>query len=215
MLCLNLDELGKAAYANRKRKDAYSHDFELLANRVDFENLLGREIAHERAAIGNALNDTFLLQFKQGQPNITAMGIEAVAQVLLDEALARVTPTEHDVFFQAGRDHFGDRIQMRARLRKRCARRSRPRGRVCRCALMPDRSVDGHDGSKNQAGILSPATPRPAARNTPNQLFTILYTMLYTLFLQGSGSLTRRSRFPIAIGYVNRCPAIVEQCRSG
>src|SRR5262249_4487268 len=83
--------------------------------------------------------------------------------------------------FQAGRDHFGDRIQMRARLRKRCARQSRPRGRVCRCALMPDRSVDGHDGSKTRAGILSPATPR-TARNTPNQLFTILYTMLYTPF---------------------------------
>ena len=47
---------------------------------------------------------------------------------------------------------------------------------------MPDRSVDGHDGSKNQAGILSPATPRPAARKIPNQLFTILYTMLYTPF---------------------------------
>jgi hypothetical protein len=53
------------------------------------------------------LNDAFLLELEQRKPNVTAVGVEAVAKILLYETLARVAPAEYDVLFQAGRNNVG------------------------------------------------------------------------------------------------------------
>src|SRR5215471_6970540 len=78
VLLLELVEFGELACGGGKRENPYRHDLQLLA--------------HGGAAIGDALNDTLLLELEQRQAYVTAMGVEAVAQILLDQPLARMTP---------------------------------------------------------------------------------------------------------------------------
>src|SRR5262249_47304521 len=84
-------------------------------------------IAHDRAAIGYALDDAFLLKLEQREPYVAAMGIEAVAEILLDQAFARVTPAEHDILLQTGRDDVRGRLFARAGIGQR-GRGNAPRG---------------------------------------------------------------------------------------
>ena len=86
-------ELGKIAFGDWKRQNAGSHNLELFAHRVNFHDFLWREIAHDRAAIGDALHDALFLEFEQRKPDVGAMGVEAIAQILLDQALPWVTPS--------------------------------------------------------------------------------------------------------------------------
>ena len=106
MLPLQLLQLGEFGFRNRKRQNASGHDFQFLTDCVNLDNFPGREIAYDRAAIGDALYDTFLFEFKKCKANIGAMGVEAITQILFDQAFPRVTPPEHNVLFQPRGDFF-------------------------------------------------------------------------------------------------------------
>src|SRR6266567_1714524 len=143
VLALQFVELGEVARIHGKRKYARGHDFQLLANRIDLRHLPRSEIAHHRAAIGNALNEPLLFQLEQGEANVSSMRVEVLAQVLFDQALARVAPAEDDVLLEARRDDMRDTRLARGRDRfrrlrlRRGTRKSSP-------ALWSGGSADGH-----------------------------------------------------------------------
>src|SRR5476649_322063 len=97
-------EAGDVRLRHRKRQDAHRHDLKQLAYVVNLRHLPGCEIAHDRATVRDALDDSLLFQIKQSKPDVSAMGIEVRAQVLLDEALARVPLAEHDALLKLPRD---------------------------------------------------------------------------------------------------------------
>ena len=77
---------------HRKRQDAHRHDLKFFAHAVYLRHLSGAEVTHDGAAIGDALDDPLLLQFEKRQPDVAAMRVEVDAQILLDEAFARMAP---------------------------------------------------------------------------------------------------------------------------
>src|SRR5260370_37573072 len=144
VLALQLIELGEVARIHGKRKYACGHDFQLLANRIDLRHFLRSEIPHHRAAIGNALNESLLFQLEQGEANVTSMRVEVLAQVLFDEALARVAPAQDDVLLEARRDDMRDTRLARAGVRGRFRRLPLRRGtRKSSHALWSGCSADG------------------------------------------------------------------------
>src|SRR5713226_6042095 len=110
-------ELIEIAFGDGERENADGHDLQLLAHRIDLPHLLWSEIAHNGAAVRNALDNSLLLQFEQSEAHIAAMGVEALAEILLDQVLARMASAEDDVLFQTPRDYVGD-----AQLVMSCAR---------------------------------------------------------------------------------------------
>jgi hypothetical protein len=65
------------------------------------------------------------------------MSIEAIAQVLLDQPLPRMTATEHDVFLKTRCNNIRDRRLPRLHLRRKFAHAAFPRsGRVRRSGLV-------------------------------------------------------------------------------
>jgi hypothetical protein len=108
MLPLQIFKLGKIAGLDRKRKYPRRHDLQFLAHGVNLRDFLRREVTNDCAAIGYARNDAFLLKLKKRQTDIAAVRLEAVAEVLLDETLARMASAEHDVFFEARRNPIGN-----------------------------------------------------------------------------------------------------------
>ena len=90
---LDFFECGKPRRRNRKRQNPHCHNFQFLAHGIDLHHLLGCEIAHDGAAIGNTPDDALFFQLEQSEPNVTAVCVELFAKILLDEALTRVTPT--------------------------------------------------------------------------------------------------------------------------
>src|SRR5256885_692146 len=106
---------------------------ELVADRIDLPHFLRREIAHNGAAVRNTPDDSLLLQFEQSEAHIAAMGVEALAEILLDQVLARMAPAEDDVLFQAPRDDAGDRLLA-----------DRDRRPLTRCARCPGAKLTGH-----------------------------------------------------------------------
>ena len=105
VVALDAIELVDIAARNGERQDANRHDFQFLADRVDLPvTSFRREVADDRAAIWDALNDALFLELEEREPDVGAMRVELLAKILLDQPLARVTPAEHDVFFQARRD---------------------------------------------------------------------------------------------------------------
>src|SRR5256885_2306971 len=77
------------------------------------------ELAHDRAAVGNALNDPLLFQLEESEADAGAMGIKLLAKVLLDQPFARMAPAEHDVLLEPPGDHSGDRTLARRMFCKR------------------------------------------------------------------------------------------------
>src|SRR5437899_7967207 len=110
VLALEFCELVEVAFGDRQRKNAQGHHLELLAHRIDLPHLLRREIAHNGAAVRNTPDDSLLLQFEQSKAHIAAMGVEALAEMLLDQVLARMASAEDNVLFQAPGDDVGDRL---------------------------------------------------------------------------------------------------------
>ncbi len=51
----------------------------------------------------------FLLELEQSQADVAAMRVEAVAQILFDQTLARMAAAQDDILFEAGGDDIGDR----------------------------------------------------------------------------------------------------------
>src|SRR4051794_6655036 len=109
VLSLEFSELIEIAFGDRESKNAQRHHLELLAHRVDVPDLLRRQIAHDGAAVRNTLDDSLLLQLEQREAHIAAMGVEALAEMLLDQVLARMAAAEDNLLFQAPRDDLGDR----------------------------------------------------------------------------------------------------------
>jgi len=110
VLSLELSELVEIAFGDGKRKNAHGHHLKFLAHRVDLPHFLRREIAHNGAAVRNTPDDSLLLQFEQSEAYIAAMGVEALAEILLDQVLARMAPAEDNVLFKAPRDDVGNRL---------------------------------------------------------------------------------------------------------
>jgi hypothetical protein len=75
---------------------------------------------HHRAAVGNALDQPLFFKFKQREPNVAAMGLEKITQILFDQPLPRLAPSQYNVFLDTPGDNDG-----RCRLARR---RSAPRG---------------------------------------------------------------------------------------
>src|SRR5229473_2386761 len=90
VLALEFGELVEIGFGDGQRKNAQRHHLELLAHRIDLPHFLRREIAHNGAAVRDAPDDSLLLQFEQREPHIAAMGVEALAEILLDQVLARM-----------------------------------------------------------------------------------------------------------------------------
>ena len=121
---LNVFELLDIPPVDGKRHDADCHDLQFFAHRVDFRHFPWREIAHHGAAVRYALDDPLLLQFEEGKAHIGTMRVEGVAKLLFDEALARMTPPEHDLFLEPRGDELRDRGATRAALRGRLPTRA-------------------------------------------------------------------------------------------
>src|SRR5665811_1515549 len=68
-------------------------------------------------AVRNSLDDVLFLEFEEGEPHVGTVRVELLAEILLNQSLARVTPTQHDVLFQARRDDIGDGRLPRAAFR--------------------------------------------------------------------------------------------------
>ena len=107
-----LDILG----ADRKRDDADRHHLQFFADRIDFLHLLRRQPANHRAAIGDALDQTLFFEFEQRQPHVAAMGLEQVAEILLDQPLPRLTSPQHDVLLDTLGDDDSRRLSRRRAL---------------------------------------------------------------------------------------------------
>src|SRR6478672_1020376 len=107
---LEFGEPIEIAFGDGEGKDAQRHHLELLAHRIDLPDLLRREVAHNGAAVSNTLDNSLLLQFEQRKAHIAAMGVEALAEMLLDQVFARMASAEDNVLFQAPRDDVGDRL---------------------------------------------------------------------------------------------------------
>ena len=119
MLVLQRLEPDDIRLLHGKWQDAHRHHLKLRAHVVDRRHVLRREIAHDRAAVGDALDDPLLFQFEQREPDVTAMGIEVRAQILLDQPLARVAAAKHDVLLELARDQAGDRRLARLKIGRR------------------------------------------------------------------------------------------------
>ena len=125
MLALELFQPVNILLRDRKGDDADRHDFEFFTDRVDFLDLGGGKPANHRAAVGNALHQALLLQLEKREPDIAAMGLKQVAEVLLDEALPRLPPPENNVFLDAPANDRGCRGFARRRCDLAGFRRSR------------------------------------------------------------------------------------------
>src|SRR5258705_2377940 len=110
VLALKFSELIEIAFGDGERKNAERHHLEFLAHRIDLPHFLRREIAHNGAAVRNTPDNSLLLQFEESEAHIAAMGVEALAEILLDQVLARMAPAKDDVVFQAPRDDVGYRL---------------------------------------------------------------------------------------------------------
>jgi len=113
MLALQLLQPLDILVADRKRNDADRHHFQLFAHRVNFLHLQRGQAANQRAAIWNALHQAFLFELEQRQPHVTAMGLEQVGKILLDQPLLRLAPPQHDVLLEALGDHDGGGLARR------------------------------------------------------------------------------------------------------
>src|SRR6266566_4621493 len=136
VLALEFSELVEVAFGDWERKNAQGHHLKLLAHRIDLPHLLRREIAHDGAAVRYPLDDSLVLQFEQSETHIAAMGVEALAEVLLDQVLARMASAEDNVLFQAPRNDVGDRWLADGDRRP-----------VTRCARCPGANVTGRSFS--------------------------------------------------------------------
>src|SRR5580704_2556244 len=114
VLALDFIELVDVGARHGKWQNSHRHDLQFFAYRVDLHDLLRGEVAHHRAAIWNALNNALFLELEKSQPNVGTVRVELLAKVLLDEPLTRVTPTQHDVFFEPCCDELGDGRSPRA-----------------------------------------------------------------------------------------------------
>src|SRR6266436_1865052 len=160
VLSLELSELVEIAFGDGERKNAHGHHLEFLAHRIDLPHFLRREIAYHGAAVPNTPDDSLLLQFEQGQAHIAAMGVEALAENLLDQVLARMAPAEDNVLFQAPRDDVGNRLLADG-----------DRQPLTRCARCPGAKITGHRFSFGRPNGHGSALLRRA-------MFTILKTIL-------------------------------------
>jgi len=86
----------------------------------------------------------------RNEPHVGAVRVELLAEILLDQPLARVAPAEHDVFFQACGDALGGRRSADAVLRRRFARRVFRRRRAdARHGLLPKCPAGAHERLDN------------------------------------------------------------------
>src|SRR4029077_13599711 len=53
------------------------------------------------AAVRNASDQAFLFEFEQRQPDVPAMGLKQVAEILLHQPLPRLTPSQYYVLLDA------------------------------------------------------------------------------------------------------------------
>ena len=99
MLALDFIEPVDVTAGNGERQNSNRHDLQFLTYRVDFHNLLRREVAHHRAAIWNALTNPFFLELEKSKADVGAMSVKLLAEILLDQPLSRVASTQHYIFF--------------------------------------------------------------------------------------------------------------------
>src|SRR5216684_2358259 len=97
VLSLEFGELIEIAFGDGERKKADRHDLQLLAHCIDLSHLLRREVANNGATVRNTLDNSLLLELEQSEAHIPPMGLEALAEILLDQALARMAPAENNV----------------------------------------------------------------------------------------------------------------------
>jgi hypothetical protein len=84
--------------------------------------------AYQRPAIWDALYQALFFELEQSQSHITAMGLEQIAKVLLDQALPRLTSPKYDVLLDALGDDGGCRFS--GRRYRQLTGFGRPRDRV-------------------------------------------------------------------------------------
>src|SRR5271166_3864769 len=99
MLTLDCIEVVDIAAGDGKWQDSNRHNLQLFAYRVDRGHFFRSEVAHNCAAIGNSLDDPLFLEFEKSEPDVGAVGVELLAEILLDQAFTWVTPAQDDVLF--------------------------------------------------------------------------------------------------------------------
>ena len=99
MLALDIIELVEITTRNGEWQNSNGHDFHFFADRVDLRHFFRREVAHDRAAIWNSLDDPFFLEFEERKSDVGAMRVELLTEILLDQPLARMAPAKNDVLF--------------------------------------------------------------------------------------------------------------------
>src|SRR5450755_3014519 len=154
VLALDVIELVDIAAPDGEGQNSNGHDLQFLAYRVDFCHFVRREVTHDRAAVRNSLDDALFFEFEECQPYVGTVRVELLAEILLDQPLARVTPTQYDVLFKAGCDDIGDGRLPRPVFRRQFARRSlRRSARASRRRLVPKCPASGHGQSRNPSPL--------------------------------------------------------------
>src|SRR5580704_17270047 len=165
VLALDFIELVDVGARHGKWQNSHRHDLQVFAYRVDLHDLLRGEVAHHRAAIWDALTNALFLELEKSQPNVGTVRVELLAKVLLDEPLTRMTPTQHDVFFEPRRDELGDGRSPRAAFYRYLAQASlRRRGCAAQRRLFSQCSVRGHGETQKSRFCLIAAVVSAAAR---------------------------------------------------
>src|SRR6202023_2714971 len=114
--------------------------------------------------IRDARNNALFLELEKSQPNVGTVRIELLAKVLLDEPLTRMTPTQHDVFFEPRCDELGDGRSPRAAFYRDFTQASlRRRGCAALRRLFSQCPVHGHGETRKSLGCLNGADVPAAA----------------------------------------------------
>src|ERR1039458_1462799 len=86
VLALDVIELVDITAPNGEGQDSNCHDLQFLANRVDFCHFVRSEVAHDRAAVRNSLDDSLFLEFEEGEPHVGTVRVELRAEILLNQS---------------------------------------------------------------------------------------------------------------------------------
>ena len=116
-LRLNRLEPGDQRRIGRQRHALGGAALQDLAQLADLLDLLRAEVAHRRAAVGLARHDADALELAERLAHRMALGAEALHQHVLDQALARLQPSEQDVELERAHEV----LDAVARLQRFCA----------------------------------------------------------------------------------------------
>lgn len=107
--CLDRLEFVNMRLLDRKNDLRGSGGFQQFANGIKLLDVGGRERPYHCTAIGKALDQAHLVEFRQREPQGMARDGKPFGKLFLDKTLARMKPAENDIFLES-HHHCSDRV---------------------------------------------------------------------------------------------------------